>query len=276
ISASIASKSSHPLDVAISGAYSGPLLEVSSFEAYSGKGILARVSGQEVKMGNHRFISLMPEEMKFVDELSSEGKTPVVVSIEGRAAAVLGIADVVREDSLDAIKSLKKMGIDTYMMTGDNSRTAMAIANQVGIENVISEVMPEDKAKKVSDLKREGKTVMMVGDGINDSPALAEAHIGIAVGSGTDIAIETADVVLMSDNLSNIFKAIKLSKETIKNIKQNLFWAFFYNVIGIPLAAGLFYGVAGIRLNPMVAGAAMAFSSVSVVTNALRLKKIKI
>jgi Cu+-exporting ATPase len=276
ISASIASKSSHPLDVAISGAYSGPLLEVSSFEAYSGKGILARVSGQEVKMGNHRFISLTPEEMKFVDELSSEGKTPVVVSIEGRAAAVLGIADVVREDSLDAIKSLKKMGIDTYMMTGDNSRTAMAIANQVGIENVISEVMPEDKAKKVSDLKREGKTVMMVGDGINDSPALAEAHIGIAVGSGTDIAIETADVVLMSDNLSNIFKAIKLSKETIKNIKQNLFWAFFYNVIGIPLAAGLFYGVAGLRLNPMVAGAAMAFSSVSVVTNALRLKKIKI
>ncbi|MFA6657081.1 MAG: HAD-IC family P-type ATPase, partial [Mesotoga sp.] len=200
----------------------------------------------------------------------------VVVSIEGRAAAVLGIADVVREDSLDAIKSLKKMGIDTYMMTGDNSRTAMAIANQVGIENVISEVMPEDKAKKVSDLKREGKTVMMVGDGINDSPALAEAHIGIAVGSGTDIAIETADVVLMSDNLDNILRAIKLSKETIKNIKQNLFWAFFYNVIGIPLAAGLFYGVAGIRLNPMVAGAAMAFSSVSVVTNALRLKRIKI
>jgi len=276
ISASIASKSSHPLDVAISGAYSGPLLDVSSFEAYSGKGILARVSGQEVKMGNHRFISLTPEEKKLVDELSTEGKTPVVVSIEGRAAAVLGIADVVREDSMDAINSLKKMGIDTYMMTGDNSRTAMAIANQVGIENVISEVMPEDKAKKVSDLKREGKTVMMVGDGINDSPALAEAHIGIAVGSGTDIAIETADVVLMSDNLDNIPRAIKLSKETIKNIKQNLFWAFFYNVIGIPLAAGLFYGVAGIRLNPMVAGAAMAFSSVSVVTNALRLKRIKI
>ncbi|MBN2219112.1 MAG: cadmium-translocating P-type ATPase [Kosmotogaceae bacterium] len=276
ISASIASKSSHPLDVAISGAYNGPLLEVSSFEAYSGKGILARVSGKEVKMGNHRFISLTPEEMKFVDELSIEGMTPVVVSIEGIAAAVLGIADVVREDSLDAIKSLKKMGIDTYMMTGDNSRTAMAIANQVGIENVISEVMPEDKAKKVSDLKREGKTVMMVGDGINDSPALAEAHIGIAVGSGTDIAIETADVVLMSDNLDNIPRAIKLSKETIKNIKQNLFWAFFYNVIGIPLAAGLFYGVAGIKLNPMVAGAAMAFSSVSVVTNALRLKRIKI
>ena len=276
LSASVAARSSHPLDEAISNAYSGPLLEVSSFVAYSGRGIVAEVNGREIVIGNHRFIDLTAEEMKLVDRMSSQGKTPVVVSLDGKIAAVLGIADVVKEESLEAISLLKKMGIATYMITGDTAGTAEAIAEQVGIENVIAEVMPEDKAKKVSVLKKEGMIVMMVGDGINDSPALAEADIGIAVGSGTDIAIEAADVVLMSDNLKNIPKAIRLSRATIGNIKQNLFWAFFYNVIGIPVAAGLLYGIAGIKLNPMIAGAAMAFSSVSVVTNALRLKRVKI
>ncbi|HDP77965.1 MAG TPA: cadmium-translocating P-type ATPase [Mesotoga infera] len=276
LSASVAARSSHPLDLAITSAHSSPLLEVSSFETYSGRGIVAEVNGREIVIGNYRFIDLAVEEMHLVDKVSSQGKAPVVVSIDRKIAAVLGIADVVKEESSEAISLLKNMGIATYMITGDTVGTAQAIAKQVGIENVIAEVMPEDKAKKVSVLKEEGMTVMMVGDGINDSPALAEADIGIAVGSGTDIAMEAADVVLMSDNLKNIPKAIKLSRATMRNIKQNLFWAFFYNVVGIPVAAGLLYGIAGIKLNPMIAGAAMAFSSVSVVTNALRLKRVKI
>lgn len=276
LAASVARRSSHPLDSAISIAYHGTLLQVSSFEAYPGKGIIAVVNGREVRIGNHRFVGLSAEEMELVDKVSSKGMTPVSVSVDGKPAAVFGIADVVKENSLEAVSTLKEMGIDTYIMTGDNTRTAKAIAEQVGIENVLAEVMPEDKARKVADLKKEGKTVMMVGDGINDSPALAEADISIAVGSGTDIAIESSDVVLISDNLNNVPKAIKLSRATIRNIKENLFWAFFYNVIGIPVAAGLLYKVAGIKLNPMIAGAAMAFSSVSVVANALRLKRVRI
>ena len=276
LSASVARRSSHPLDSAISIAYHGTLLQVSSFEAYPGKGIIAVVNGTEVRIGNHHFVGLSAEEMELVDKVSSKGMTPVSVSVDGKPAAVFGIADVVKENSLEAVSTLKEMGIDTYIMTGDNTRTAKAIAEQVGIENVLAEVMPEDKARKVADLKKEGKTVMMVGDGINDSPALAEADISIAVGSGTDIAIESSDVVLISDNLNNVPKAIKLSRATIRNIKENLFWAFFYNVIGIPVAAGLLYKVAGIKLNPMIAGAAMAFSSVSVVANALRLKRVRI
>ncbi|HNS35850.1 MAG TPA: heavy metal translocating P-type ATPase, partial [Mesotoga sp.] len=276
LAASVARRSSHPLDSAISIAYHGTLLQVSSFEAYPGKGIIAVVNGREIRIGNHHFVGLSAEEMELVDKVSSKGMTPVSVSVDGKPAAVFGIADVVKENSLEAVSTLKEMGIDTYIMTGDNTRTAKAIAEQVGIENVLAEVMPEDKARKVADLKKEGKTVMMVGDGINDSPALAEADISIAVGSGTDIAIESSDVVLISDNLKNIPKAIKLSRATIRNIKENLFWAFFYNVIGIPVAAGLLYKVAGIKLNPMIAGAAMAFSSVSVVANALRLKRVRI
>lgn len=189
---------------------------------------------------------------------------------------MFGIADVIKPTSKEAIEELKKMGIKTFMVTGDSKRTALAIAKQVGIDEVIAEVLPEDKSTKVKELKNMGYTVAMVGDGINDSPALAEADIGIAIGSGTDVALESADVVLMKNDLRDVVNAIKLSKATIKNVKQNLFWAFFYNVIGIPIAAGLFYVTFGIKLNPIIAGAAMAFSSVSVVTNALRLKKVKL
>lgn len=188
----------------------------------------------------------------------------------------MGIADVIKDNSKEAVDKLKKAGIKTYMVTGDSQKTAEAIANEVGIDEVLAEVMPEDKAKVVSKLKNEGKKVAMVGDGINDSPALAAADIGIAIGSGTDIAIEAADIVLMKDSLNDVVKAIDLSRATIRNVKQNLFWAFFYNSVGIPVAAGVFFVAFGFKLNPMIAGAAMAFSSVSVVLNALRLKKIKL
>jgi len=275
--ASIASRSSHPLDRAILDSYDGDLLQVSDFQAVAGGGISATVNGGKVKLGNPGFIGTTGSEVdEFVRSLSELGKTPVVASYDGKVMAVLGIADVIKDSSARAIERLKRSGVETYMMTGDNERTARAIAAQVGVDNVIAEVMPQHKAGKVGQLKERGFTVAMVGDGINDSPALAAADVGIAIGSGTDIAIEAADVVLMKDDLNDVVNSINLSKATIRNIKQNLFWAFFYNTIGIPVAAGLFYVAFGLRLNPMIAGAAMAFSSVSVVTNALRLKKIKI
>ncbi|NLI06275.1 MAG: cadmium-translocating P-type ATPase [Thermotogaceae bacterium] len=275
--ASIASRSSHPLDRAILDGYEGDLLQVSDFQAVAGGGISATINGGKVKLGNPGFIGTTGKEVdEFVRSLSELGKTPVVASYDGKAMAVLGIADVIKDSSARAIEKLKRSGVETYMMTGDNERTARAIAAQVGVDRVIAEVMPQHKAEKVGQLKEKGFTVAMVGDGINDSPALAAADVGIAIGSGTDIAIEAADVVLMKDDLNDVVNSINLSKATIRNIKQNLFWAFFYNTIGIPVAAGLFYTALGLRLNPMIAGAAMAFSSVSVVTNALRLKRIKI
>jgi Cu+-exporting ATPase len=275
--ASIASRSSHPLDRAILDSYDGDLLQASDFQAVAGGGISATINGVMVKLGNSGFIGTTEREVdELVRSLSELGKTPVVASCDGKAMAVLGIADVIKDSSARAIERLKRSGVETYMMTGDNERTARAIAAQVGVDRVIAEVMPQHKAGKVGQLKERGFTVAMVGDGINDSPALAAADVGIAIGSGTDIAIEAADVVLMKDDLNDVVNSINLSKATIRNIKQNLFWAFFYNTIGIPVAAGLFYVAFGLRLNPMIAGAAMAFSSVSVVMNALRLKKIKI
>ena len=185
------------------------------------------------------------------------------------------MADVVRNESLELIKKLKKENIKTYMLTGDNERTARVIAEKLGIDDVIAEVSPEDKYKKVKELQEQGKKVAMVGDGINDSPALAQADVGMAIGSGTDIAIESADIVLMGKDIETIFTAIRLSRATIKNIKENLFWAFFYNSCGIPIAGGLLYLFTGHLLNPMIAGLAMGLSSVSVVSNALRLKRFK-
>ncbi len=273
--ASIASRSSHPLDRAIVKAYDGELLEVSEFSAIPGKGIRALVDGKDMRLGSRSFVGISDP---FVEEqskiLSEQGKTVIVASINGELLAILAIADVVKDSSREAISRLKTSGIKTYMVTGDNERTARAIAGQIGLDEVIAEVMPQDKAEKVMELKRRGFTVAMVGDGINDSPALAAADVGIAIGSGTDIAIEAADIVLMKDDLIDVANALSLSRITIRNIKQNLFWAFFYNTVGIPIAAGVFFLALGLRLNPMIAGAAMAFSSVSVVTNALRLKRI--
>jgi Cu+-exporting ATPase len=215
------------------------------------------------------------------DRLAAEGKTPMYAALDGKIAGVVAVADVVKPSSKAAIESLHKMGIEVAMITGDNKKTAAAIAKQVGIDRVLSEVLPQDKASEVKklqeagDASRQRRFVAMVGDGINDAPALAQADIGIAIGSGTDVAMESADIVLMRSDLSDVSTAINLSKRTIRTIKQNLFWAFGYNTLGIPVAAGLLYLAGGPLLNPIFAAAAMSMSSVSVLTNALRLKRFK-
>jgi Cu+-exporting ATPase len=275
--ASMASKSSHPLDRAITRAYDKELFEVENFTAIPGKGVIGTINNKTMILGSVKFIDPEnPEIKKLYEKLSKEGKTVIAAQYDDNVIAVLGIADIVKKTSKEAIKKLKEANIKTYMVTGDSIQTAKAIASEVGIDEVIAEVLPEDKASEVEKLKSDNRKVAMVGDGINDSPALAEADVGIAVGSGTDIAIETADIVLMKDDLNDVVNAIDLSNATIKNVKQNLFWAFFYNTIGIPIAAGAFFFAFGLKLNPMIAGAAMAFSSVSVVLNALRLKKVKL
>ena len=208
----------------------------------------------------------------FKDELSTDGKTVIYAALNGKLISVIGITDEIKEESYELVENLKKLNLNIYMLTGDNEKTANNIASKLGIDNVISEVLPEEKSENIKTLMNDGK-VIMVGDGINDAIALSQADVGIAIGSGTDIAIDSADVILMNKNLNKIIKALKISRETIKTIKQNLFWAFIYNLIGIPIAAGILYAFGGPLLNPMFAGAAMAFSSLSVVLNALRLKK---
>jgi len=209
------------------------------------------------------------------DRLAEEGKTPMYIAIDNRLAGIIAVADVMKSSSKKAIEKLHNMGIEVVMITGDNRRTAEAIARQAGIDRVLAEVLPQDKANEVKKLQAEGKKVAMVGDGINDAPALAQADVGIAIGSGTDVAMESADIVLMRSDLMDVPTAIQLSKRTIRNIKENLFWAFAYNSAGIPIAAGLLFLMGGPLLNPMIAAGAMAFSSVSVLTNALRLKRFK-
>ncbi|ADU93294.1 heavy metal translocating P-type ATPase [Geobacillus sp. Y412MC52] len=243
------------------------------FSAITGHGIEAVIDGKSILIGTRklmkeRSVAISVHEDKMV-ELEKQGKTVMLVAIDGQLAGIIAVADTVKESSKEAIQTLKQMGIDVYMATGDNQRTAEAIANEVGIEHVYAEVLPEDKANIIQELQKQGKRVAMVGDGINDAPALAKADIGMAIGTGADVAIETADVTLVGGDLRHIPKAIELSRQTMKNIRQNLFWALFYNTIGIPVAA---FGL----LEPWIAGAAMAFSSVSVVTNALRLKRVKI
>lgn len=254
-------------------------LKVDKFQAIPGHGIEVNIASNEVLIGNRK---LMDENNIYLDELDSqsdklanEGKTPMYVAVDGKIAGIIAVADVVKENSSKAIKKLQEMGIEVVMITGDNKRTADAIAKQVGIDRVLAEVLPEDKANQVKMLQAEGKKVAMVGDGINDAPALVQANIGIAIGSGTDVAMESADIVLMRSDLMDVPTAIHLSKSTIRNIKQNLFWAFAYNSAGIPIAAGLLYVFGGPLLNPMFAAAAMSLSSVSVLTNALRLKRFK-
>ncbi len=274
--------SEHPLGEAIvrkATELSLSLLDATSFIALPGQGIEAVIDQERVLMGNQKLMRLKKIEMKkaeiLADNLANEGKTPMYVAINGSLSAIIAVADTVKQTSAEAIQSLQAKGLTVIMLTGDNERTAKAIATKVGIQHVRSDVLPEDKANEVKRLQQEGKKVAMVGDGINDAPALAQADVGIAVGSGTDIAMESADVVLMRNDLRAVSGAIELSHATIKNIKENLFWAFAYNVVGIPLAMGLLYIFGGPLLSPMFAAAAMSFSSVSVLTNALRLRNFR-
>ena len=282
ITASAEKGSEHPLGEAIVlGAQEKGLsfLKVEDFEAITGRGIEAVINNTHVLIGNRK---LMDEKNIFLrrldeesDRLADEGKTPMYVALDSQIAGIIAVADVVKESSKGAIEKLHKMGIEVAMITGDNKKTAAAIAKQVGIDRVLAEVLPQDKSDEVKKLQSEGKKVAMVGDGINDAPALVQADIGIAIGSGTDVAMESADIVLMRSDLMDVPTAIYLSKKTIRNIKQNLFWAFGYNTAGIPMAAGLLYLFGGPLLNPIFAAAAMSLSSVSVLTNALRLKRFK-
>jgi Cu+-exporting ATPase len=282
LAASAEKGSEHPLGEAIvRGAEKKNLsfIKIDEFINIPGHGIEVNLEGKLVYLGNRKLmlnqkVDLSPLEQES-DRLASEGKTPMYMSFGNELAGIIAVADVVKESSANAIKKLHDMGIETAMITGDNKRTAEAIAKLVGIDRVLAEVLPEDKANEVKKLQAEGKKVAMVGDGINDAPALAQSDIGIAIGSGTDVAMESADIVLMRSDLMDVPTAIQLSKSTIRNIKQNLFWAFAYNIAGIPLAAGLFFAFGGPKLNPIFAAIAMSLSSVSVLTNALRLKRFK-
>lgn len=282
VAASAEKGSEHPLGEAIvvdAEAKGLELLKVEKFEAITGKGISALINDSQILIGNRRLMDekeiALEELNQKADALASEGKTPMFVAADSNIIGIVAVADVVKESSRAAIEKLHKMGIEVAMITGDNKKTAAAIAKQVGIDRVLAEVLPENKAEEVKRLQGEGKRVAMVGDGINDAPALAQSDVGIAIGSGTDVAIESADIVLMKSDLMDVPTAIQLSKKTIANIKQNLFWAFLYNIILIPVAAGALYIFGGPLLNPVYAAGAMAFSSISVLLNALRLKTFK-
>jgi len=284
IAASVENDSEHPLAEAIVNKAKEKNIEIKPYEkfrAMPGYGIRATFEGKEVQIGNRKLMENrkinVEISQKDYDILLNEGKTPMYISIDNELAGLVAVADVIKETSKEAIEKLKKMGIKTVMLTGDNEKTAKFIAKQVGIDDVISEVLPYQKSQKVKELQEKDEFVAMVGDGINDSPALAQANVGIAIGNGTDVAIESADIVLIRNDLRDVAGSIALSKATITNIKENLFWAFFYNVLGIPFAAGIFYAFFnGPKLDPMIAAFAMSFSSVSVLGNALRLKFFKV
>jgi len=255
------------------------LLEPRDFHALAGHGIEASVDSKRILLGNLRLM----EERKIglngwvrkAESLSREGKTPMFLAIDEKASGVIAVADTLKENSKEAVEALHRMGLDVVMLTGDNERTARAIAGQIGIDRVLAEVLPEKKAEEVRRLQAEGRKVGMVGDGINDAPALAQANVGIAIGTGTDVAIEASDITLMGGDLRGVVTALALSKATIRNIRQNLFWAFAYNTVLIPVAAGVLFPFFHILMNPIWAAGAMAFSSVTVVSNALRLRRFK-
>jgi Cu+-exporting ATPase len=281
VAAAVERSSEHPLGEAIVRAATSRGISPESaeeFDSRGGLGVSATVRGRSVRIGNGAFmtesgVDAMPFE-RAADAMAGRGRTVVHVAIDGRVAGVLGIADPVKPESREAVAALVAMGIEVVMLTGDDARAANAVARDVGIDHVMANVLPRAKAKAVSQLRKErGRPVAMVGDGINDAPALAEADIGIAIGTGTDVALEASDVTLVGGDPRGVVTAIRISKRTGRAIRQNLFWAFIYNVIGIPIAAGALYPAFGVLLSPVVASAAMAFSSVTVVSNSLRLRR---
>ena len=284
LAASAENNSEHPLAEAIvngSKERNVEFKQYDKFRAMPGYGIRATIDDKEIQIGNRKLMTSRKISTEAAEKdyeiLSNEGKTPMFISVNNELAGLIAVADVVKETSKAAIERMHKLGLKVIMLTGDNEKTAKYIAKEVGIDKVIAEILPFQKSEEVKKLQEAGEFVAMVGDGINDSPALAQANVGIAIGSGTDVAIESADIVLIRNDLNDVAGAIALSKATITNIKENLFWAFFYNVIGIPFAAGIFYAFFnGPKLDPMIAAFAMSLSSVSVLMNALRLKFFKV
>ena len=283
LAASLERGSEHPIATAILAAARDRKVElapVADFDSPSGKGVVGRIDGKRLLLGNAAFlkqegVDVAAAEAK-ADPLRGEGATVVLLAVDGRAEGLLAVSDPVKETTQEALKQLRADGIRVVMLTGDNRRTAAAVAGRLGIDAVEAEVLPEDKARIVQKLKAEGRIVAMAGDGVNDAPALAAADVGIAMGTGTDIAIESAGVTLVKGDLLGIARARRLSQATMRNIRQNLFFAFIYNSAGIPLAAGVLYPFFGLLLSPIVAAAAMALSSVSVIANALRLRTLKL
>ncbi len=280
LAASCEQVSEHPLGEAIvreAKARGIQLFEVSEFQSVTGQGIRANIAEKTYYIGNQKLC--MEQQIDFSEyekeaiAIANKGQTPMFVGNDGKAIGIVSVADTLKETSAEAIQKIKELGIEVYMLTGDNQRAANYIGRQVGVDYVIAEVLPNEKASVVERLQKEGKCIMMVGDGMNDAPALVQADVGVAIGNGSDIALDSADVVLMKSDLNDVYRAIKLSKATIRNIKQNLFWAFFYNACGIPLAAGALYAINGMLLSPVIGGFAMSLSSVCVVSNALRLRR---
>ena len=283
IAAALESKSEHPLAEAVTNFAAdkkSSLPAAENFQAIFGKGVRAKINGVEYFAGNEKFLTELGFNLESLREkisaLAQEGKTPIIFSDDKKILGIIAAADVEKKTSAQAVKEFKNLGVDVIMLTGDNERTARAIAQRLGIKKIIAGVLPENKAQAIENLQAQGKKVAMIGDGINDAPALAKADLGIAIGAGTDVAIESAGAVLVRNDLLDAVSAIKLSRAVMKNIKQNLFWAFFYNVICIPLAAGIFYPAFGLKLSPMIGAAAMSMSSVCVVLNALRLRYFKV
>jgi Cu2+-exporting ATPase len=281
LAASIDNNSEHPLAEAIvQGAKENKidLIKLNKFESVTGKGVLALYDGKNIGLGNDRLLedfkaSLKGENLELVKKWQLEGQTVMYLILDDNVEGIVAVADKIKETSAKAIKSLQKMDVKVIMMTGDNKYTAKAVAGELNLDGFEADCLPDDKYNKIKELQKQGHVVAMAGDGINDAPALTQANIGIAMGTGTDIAMQSAEITLVKGDLNGIANAKNLSRDVMRNIKQNLFFAFFYNILGVPIAAGVLFPLFGILLSPMIAAAAMSFSSVTVISNALRLKR---